>query len=207
MSTPDDELLRKAALGDRDALSTLIERHGPAVRQRFKDGIPKRWQSVLSLDDLMQEAYTDAFHDITAFVPRGVAAFKGWLETIAKHNLLNAIQMLEAEKRGGKRRRIGLHPYGDSSVALYERLVGTKTTPSRHAARNEAQGALEGAIVQLPEDYRQVVRLYDLEGRPVAEVSSALKRSPGAVFMLRARAHRALCRLLGSPSRYLTDFA
>ena len=133
-------------------------------------------------------------------------AFESWLATIAKHNLLNAIQMLEAEKRGGKRRRIEADR-DDSYVALYELLGCTTTTPSRAAARREAHDALRGAIEKLPDDHRQVVQMYDLEGRPVQEVAAAMNRSPGAVFMIRARAHRTLGRLMGTASKYLTDLA
>jgi DNA-directed RNA polymerase specialized sigma24 family protein len=47
--------------------------------------------------------------------------------------------------------------------------------------------------------------MYDLEGRPVQEVAQALGRSPGAVYMLRARAHRRLSEIMGTASRYVTD--
>lgn len=205
MNTMDEDLVARAAGGDRDALCLLLEEHGTGVRKALAGAIPKRWQSMLSIDDVMQETYTDAFLDVSDFVPRGKGSFQRWLATIAKHNLLNAIQMLEAEKRGGNRRRISSEPREDSYVSLFERLGGTTTTPSRHLARREAHTALRYAIEQLPEDYRRAVQLYDLEGRPIEELSSVLKRRPGAVFMLRARAHRALRRLLGAPSKYLSS--
>ena len=205
MNTMDEDLVARAAGGDRDALCQLLEEHGTGVRGALAGAIPKRWQSMLAIDDVMQETYTDAFLDVSDFVSRGRGSFQRWLATIAKHNLLNAIQMLEAEKRGGNRRRIGSEMREDSYVSLYDRLGGTTTTPSRHLARREARTALQHAIEQLPEDYRRAVQLYDLEGRPIEELSSVLKRRPGAVFMLRARAHRALRRILGATSKYLSS--
>jgi len=56
-----DESIRLAVLGDRAALMNLLQHYGPMVRDRFSFQIPKQWQSVLDLDDLMQETYTDAF--------------------------------------------------------------------------------------------------------------------------------------------------
>jgi DNA-directed RNA polymerase specialized sigma24 family protein len=39
--------------------------------------------------------------------------------------------------------------------------------------------------------------MFDLEGRPVQQIASALQRSEGAVYMLRARAHDRLREILG----------
>ena len=62
---------------------------------------------------------------------------------------------------------------------------------------------LNAALNTLPADYRTAVRLYDLEGRPVAEVAGTMGRSAGAVHMLRARAHERLRAFLGTPSKLL----
>ena len=184
----------------------LIERHGPSIRRRFTWKIPKRWQSVLSLDDLMQETYTDAFLHITDFEPRGDSAFESWLATIARHNLINAVEMLEADKRGGQRRRVRFVD-SDAFDTLCDQLGDTHNTPSGHAAKSEACSALMGAMAQLQEDHRIVVQLYDLEGRSAEEVSRLIRRSNGAMFMLRARAHRALRQLMGTASDFLSDCA
>ena len=159
----------------------------------------------MSADDVLQEAYTDAFLNITDFEPRGVDSFAAWLTTIARHNLRHATEALEAEKRGGARRQIERGSDDESYLYLYELLDGTTTTPSRAAALAEAREALDLAIAQLPTDYRRVVRMYDLEGRSTEKVSSEMERSQGAVFMLRARSHRALRRLLGTPLKYFSD--
>ena len=207
MSPSDGELIRQATNGDRVALTTLLENHAGSLRERFRHEIPKRWQSVLSLDDLLQETFTDAFLDIMDFSPRGQGSFEQWLGTIAKHNLLNALEMLEADKRGGDRQRVETDRVEGSYVALYELLGATSTTPSRVAARVESRDALNKAIERLPEDYRRVVAMYDLEGCSVQDVATLLGRSTGSVFMLRARAHKALRKLLGRASGFLSDSA
>ena len=50
-----------------------------------------------------------------------------------------------------------------------------------------------------------MIRLYDLEGRPIAEVAAEMGRSSGAVHMLRARAHDRLRELLGPESAFFTN--
>ena len=203
----EDELLSKAIAGDERALTALLAAHGPAVRRRLTGAIPKRWQSLLSEDDVLQQTYVDAFRDIGRFVGDEGRAFEAWLHTLAKRNMLDGIKMLEADKRGGDRKRIEPGPREDSMVALYEVLGGTITTPSRKAARQEAGDALKKALESLPTAYRQVIELYDLEGRPIEEVAAVLKRSSGATYMLRSRAHRLLCEVMGTESKYLSEKA
>jgi RNA polymerase sigma-70 factor (ECF subfamily) len=204
MMTSDDDVLRRAVAGDRQALVELLEAHGPKVRHALSASFPRKWQSLLSVDDVLQQAYTDAFRAITSLEPRGEGAFAGWLTTLAKRNLVDAIRGLEADKRGGNRQRV-VQPNSDESfVALYEFVAASMTSPSGQAARSEARVHLEKAIEALPEDYKQIVKLYDLQGRPMEEVAKALDRSPGAAYMLRARAHRKLAELLGGASDFLS---
>lgn len=205
MGSTDEQWLAKAVEGDAEALTVLLERHGPTVRQGLSGGIARKWRSVLSVDDVMQQTYTDAFLTIRRFEARESGTFEGWLATLARRNLLDAARLLGAEKRGGDRHRVTPLSHDDSMVALYELVGGSVTTPSRHAARGEAKSALERAIEQLPANYQKVVIMYDLEGRPIDDVATALERSTGAVYMMRARAHDRLGDILGAPQQYLSD--
>ena len=106
--------------------------------------------------------------------------------------------MLEAAKRGGGRQPVSVH--GTDAV---RELPASTSTPSRHVARGEAVAALHRAIRRLPRAQRRVVQLYDLDQRSAGEVGTAMSRSIGAIFMLRARAHRRLCEIMGNASDYL----
>ena len=189
---------------DQDVLTELLKEHAAGIRQRLAGKIPSRWQSVLSLDDIMQQTYVDAFLGFDQFVPGGEDSFAAWLFTIANRNLIDALRMLEADKRGGDRWQALPAVCDDSLLGLYELLGVTDSTPSRLVARGQACSALERALQRLPEDYRQVVRMFDLEGRPMAEVAQVLGRSPGAAYMLRERAHSQLRAALGNVSTYLS---
>ena len=207
MGKPPEDELSRAVHGDREAFVNLMRRHGPVARGAVQGRIPPRWQAVLSEDDVMQQTYADAFVHIGQFVGQSESSFTRWLETIAEHNLCEVLKLLAAEKRGGSRQQIAPHSSDESFVALYELLRVTSSTPSRQAARHEARTALERAIEQLPPDYRRVVQLYDLEGRTIEEVAQALQRRPGAVYMLRERAHRRLRELMGHTSAFFSDSA
>jgi RNA polymerase sigma-70 factor (ECF subfamily) len=204
MGPNQDELLARAVEGDADALGKLLEIHGPPIRRSIAGRIPRRWQALLSEDDVMQQTYADAFRSMAQFESFGDDSFTAWLTRLAQCNLHDAVKMLEREKRGGARRRIEAVGDDGSYAALYELVSATSSTPSRRAARAEARQTLEHAIAQLPEVYRQVVQMYDLAGQDVQAVAAALDRSPGAVYMLRARAHRRLGELLSSATDFLS---
>ena len=204
MGSSDQDLLGQAAGGNGQALAELLEEHTPSVRRQLMGRIPRRWQALLSVEDVLQQTYTDAFLSIDRFDPEGEASFPSWLAVLARYNLVDALRMLEADKRGKHHRRIQPEAREDSFVAFYELLSAGGTTPSRHVARGEAGSVLRRAIQELSETYRQVAQMYDIEGRPVAEVASALNRSTGAIYMIRARAHRRLCELMGNESKYFS---
>lgn len=194
-------LLMRAVAGDEDALTTLLRAHGPAVRAQVAAAIGARWQNVLDADDVMQVTYLEAFLRIDRFQPRGESAFTAWLAQIARNNLRDAVDELSRQKRPQPQDRI-VASGEESAVALMDQLGCTTTTPSHHAGRREVAQAVAHAVARLPDDYATVVRLYDLEGRPVGEVAASLGRSEGAVFMLRARAHDRLREAFGSASQF-----
>ena len=205
MSAPEADLLKQAAKGDDHALSTLLKQHASSIRRAVAGQIPRRWRAVLSEEDVIQETFADAFHDIGRFDPAGHGSFGGWLLRLAKCNLRDAIRMLEAEKRGGDRHRADVRRSGDSHTALIDLLSSDGTTPSRQAATAEARSLLTESIRKLPHDYRAVIQMYDLEGDGVSQIAAALSRSPGAVYMLRARAHDWLRELMGTTGKFFSD--
>jgi len=207
MDTGGDDFVARAIQGDLDALRSLLQRHGPSLRPVLAREIPKRWQALLSADDVLQQTYADAVVAITTLQSTREASFAAWLETTARNNLRDAIKMLEAEKRGGNCHQIHFEP-GDGSVhTLWELLAQRSTTPSRVVARQEAVAALKKAIAELPDGYARVVTLYDIEQRPVGEVARIMERGEGAVFMLRNRAHERLRDILGRASKYFSTGA
>jgi RNA polymerase sigma factor (sigma-70 family) len=191
----EHDLVTRAAQGDSGALSTLLERHGPTVRGRIAGDLPRKWRSVLSVDDVLQQAYTDAFLAIGRFVPQSEGSFLAWLTRLARNALLDALDMLQAAKRGGGRGR--LEPDSARSLTgLLDAVKAISATPSRAVAAQESLDALRRCIDRLPESHRMIIELYDLQQRPIEEVAASLQRSVGAAYMLRARAHRMLAEAL-----------
>lgn len=204
MSFCEESLIAAAVAGDRAALEKLLEYHFPSLCDRLKGAIGPAYRAVLDTDDALQITCMEAFLGIARFHRRGPDAFFGWLLRIAQNNLRDAIRSLDREKREPRKRQVR-DPYGtDSYVGLLANLVGTGTTPSGHAAREEMMTVLKEAIGKLPELYQKVVKLIDLEGNSTDVVAKSLGRTPGAVHMARQRAHDHLSRLMGDSTRFFS---
>jgi RNA polymerase sigma-70 factor (ECF subfamily) len=183
-------------------MTDLLGEHGPEVERSLS--IAPQWRSVLEAADVMQVTYLEAFLEVRRYDPERAEPFRAWLQRIAENNLRDAIRGLQRSKRPqpANRVEIGGGVGVDSTFELYAHLGVTTTTPSRLATHEERVSHLNAALEALPDDYGQVVRLYDLAALPIAEVAGRLKRSSGAVHMLRARAHDRLRELLGSESAW-----
>jgi RNA polymerase sigma factor (sigma-70 family) len=196
----DGRLIEQAVQGDRDALTQLLHKYGPRIRQHLR--ISRTWQDSLDVADVLQVTYLEAFLQIRRLICREPSAFARWLRMIAENNLRNAIRDLRRDKRANPRRRLRSPTPDESTALLLERVARTSMTASRIVTDQESQEALRQAIARLPRPYRTVVEMCDLQGKSPAEVSRTLRRSPGAVHMLRARAHDRLREILGSRSRF-----
>jgi RNA polymerase sigma-70 factor (subfamily 1) len=197
-------LLRKARNGDLEALSELLVRLDPALRRRMRGQIPARHRGAFDEDDVLQVTYCEAFLRFTQFAGNDTVSFLSWITRAAENNLRDAIRELERAKRPPRKHQLKLSFPDDSYAVFLQELVAAGTTPTRHARRAEIQNVITDALADLPPDYARVVRLYDLDGRSIADVAKELGRRPGAVHMLRQRARERLRELLGDESRFFS---
>ncbi|MEQ9616760.1 MAG: sigma-70 family RNA polymerase sigma factor [Phycisphaerales bacterium] len=192
--------------GDEQALAELLAHAGPVVHARIASDIGPQWRGTIEADDVLQVTYLEAFLHIDRVQAEDEAAFVAWLSRIAKNNLRDAIRSLGAAKRPDPRNRQRTKAPTDASyVGLVATLSAAGGTPSVQVAAGEARSFLKAALQALPEDYRAVIRMYDLESQSIEEVCETLGRSAGAVYMLRARAHDALRERMGSASNFFSQ--
>lgn len=162
---------------------------------------------MIDADDVMQVTYMEAFLQIERLSAKDPESFRAWLRRIAQNNLRDAIRELERLKRPHPDRRMHRPAGNDSYVTLIEVLGSSGVTPSRAVAAAEAAAVIQAALTQLPPDYARVITLYDLESLEIADVAEQLGRSPGAVHMLRVRAHDRLRACLLQESDFFTKTA
>ncbi len=205
-TTPEHEaLLVRARAGDLPALVELLDDVGQEVRRRIAHKVSPQWRAILDEDDVMQTTYLEAVTRFDKFTSGSAKDFVSWLSRLAENNLIDGVRALEAAKRPDPSKRVTRRANAtDSATSLVTMLGVTFTTPSVNAAKGEAGSYLLKLVEQLPEVYCRVVKLYDLEGKSIEEISAELGRSQGAIYMLRARAHEQLKDLLGRESRYFS---
>lgn len=202
-----DELLHAAVAGNTEALSTILEIFDDELATHLTGRIARIYQSVLSVDDVLQITYLEVFLRIHQFRPGSPQALLRWLKSCADHNLIDAIRLLEAAKRPSPKRAVAGSIGSDSITTFVAGLVGTETSPLTGVGRADVKTRVETALNELPPVYAKVIRLYDLEGRSIADVCERIGRSSGAVHMIRNRAHDRMRELLGTASKFFSSGA
>jgi RNA polymerase sigma-70 factor (ECF subfamily) len=132
-------------------------------------------------DDLVQEALLRGFRFWHTFTP-GTGA-KAWLFTILRNTFYTRC------KRASRRREVEDHAKCDAALGVVD-------TPDAVVATHETRLRVREAISQLPEAYREAVRLADLEGHSYREVATALGCAEGTVMSRLSRGRKRLAVLL-----------
>ncbi len=169
------ELVAHTKSGDREAFR--------AIMQRYNQRLVRVARAVLRNDDeaedALQDAYLHAFQGIASF--RGEAGLSTWL---------TAITLNEARSRLRKQRpTVDFNSMDESQVIAFP---GTASDPESEAARSQIRGLLEKAIDALPEEFRVVFILREVEGCSVEETAAQLDLNPQTVKTRHFRARRAL---------------
>lgn len=199
--------IQAAVEGDSGALSAILEAFHDELTKHLIGRIARPFQSVLSVDDVLQVTYLEVFIRIRQFRPGTAEALLRWLKKSTDHNLIDAVRLLKADKRPPPTRAVTAAAGADSFTNFVSSLAGTGTSPPSAAGRSDVQGCVKAAMKELPPIYADVVQHYDLDGKSIDEVCKIVGRSRGAVHMLRARAHDRLRELLGTASKYFSSGA
>ena len=166
-------------------------------------------KTVVTAEDILQESLLHAWRDRKRFEWQGIKSFRAWLLTIADHRIQDAADRTAADKRGGGRRDVPLAAYGGGGGATTTSdvpdLPAGSTTPSRLAAYREQAEVMRAALDDLPEEYRDIVRLRLFEHCALEEIAARLGLGASAVrHRFRKGSELYLGRLraaLGSQSR------
>jgi RNA polymerase sigma factor (sigma-70 family) len=118
--------------------------------------------------------------------------------------------LLTSDHGSGSARTEPPHPEDDAPASppgydlLDDRNVGLAdkaASPSSNPSRREEEVLVEESLVQLPDDYRQVILLRHREHRSFADAARVMNRSEEAIKSLWARAIKKLQIILGAKSR------
>jgi len=189
----DLDLARRIGARDEQAFEAVMRTHN---RMLFRLA-----RSILKDDaeaeDALQEAYLAGYRNIASF--RGGAKLSTWLARIVINEAYGRLR-----KRSRMASVIPLEPSaarsGDGAASLEEGVMSDETVerPEAAAMRAELRRMLERRIDELPEQFRTVFVLREVEELSVEETAACLDLPPATV---RTRAFRARALLRDSLAR------
>ena len=194
-------LLDAARRGDRAAAGELLPRYADWLRLLARLQIDRGLQAKLDASDVAQQALLEACQALPNFRGSTEAELIAWLRSILAGVLGDAFRRYHATQARDPAREVSLEAELDgSSRRLGQLLADTGPLPSAEAVRHEQGVLLANALSRLPEDYREVIVLRNLEGLSHEDVAARMGRAVGAVRMLWLRALSCLRRELGQGS-------
>lgn len=185
MTEPTENLVRRAASRDPQAVQELLVQHLPQLQGWLRLRMGPALRANESAVDLAQSVARDVLAELDQFEWRGEAAFRHWLYTRAQHKLQDRVRFVSAKRRDPAR----LSPRTSSMLAG---CYASVASPSHEAASAETLERIEAAFDTLTEDQREAVTLFRLCGFSHAEIAERMGKSAGAVRNL---VYRALSRL------------
>lgn len=191
------DCLERARRGDAAAREQLFASCRSYVALLARANVGRWMQSKVDASDLVQQTLLDAHRDFERFAGQSEGEWLAWLRQILAHNTGDVVRHFGAAEKRAARREVPLGGAGpDDSAGLAWEPPAPGASPSQLAVSNENELLLAEAIEKLPDDYRDVIVLRNLQRLPFDEVASRLNRSRPAAQMLWARAVQKLRELL-----------
>lgn len=180
MAEEDRELLSRAQAGEMDAFEDLVERHRDKVF-----GVAQRiLRSAADAAEVAQDTFLSAYQHLMEF--RGEAAFGSWVHRIAANQALmrlrhqKVVQSAVDELRGPEFNHRG--SLIDPPRPEWARDAEDQVLDA------ELREAIQQATDRLPDAYKQVFLLKDVEGLSYEQIAEATGDSIPAI---KSRLHRA----------------
>ncbi len=176
--TTEAALIERILAGEKELFHELIRPYERRVYLTVFSMVKNETEA----EDAAQETVISAYRHLASF--RGDAKFSTWLTTIA---INEGRKRLRKAKRAAEE-SIEEQAEGHEGDFTPAPLTDWREIPLEALERKELRQALRSAVAELPDIYRQVFTLRDLEELNVEETAEALGINPGAV---KVRLHRA----------------
>ncbi len=180
----DHEIITRILHGEKNLYSLIVRRYN----QRLYRVAMSIINDDAEVEDVMQVAYINAYENLGKFAFK--ASFSTWLTRI----LINE-SLLRLKKRG---KSINMND-DTMDKEIYQQHKIEVQTPVAKMLNSELKFALEEAIRQLPEKYRAVFIMREIEDMNVAETQACLDISEANV---KVRLNRAKALLKDSLSQF-----
>jgi RNA polymerase sigma-70 factor (ECF subfamily) len=190
---PDPEHpLAEVQQGRGEHLGTLLELYRNYLHLLARTQIDLHLRGRVSPSDVVQETFLQACRHFRRFRGSSEQELLAWLRRILINCLARVVEKQVKARKRDVRREVSLYRHRkaveSSSAAVEAALAGQHSSPSAQAQRRELAARVAEQLAKLPEAYREVIVLRNLEGLPFEEVGRRMGRSAGAVRVLWLRA-------------------
>jgi len=170
----DEEVVARVLGGETNLFEIVMRRYN----QRLYRVARAILRNDSEAEDVMQDAYVRAYEHLGQFAGR--AKFSTWLTRIAVH------EALMRRRRGNRYQE--LQPMSEREEDPMEAFPSMALNPEQQASTSQIRGLLEEAVEQLPDAYRAVFILRDVEEINTIETAAVLNLTEENV---KIRLHRA----------------
>ncbi|MGD8754215.1 MAG: sigma-70 family RNA polymerase sigma factor [Desulfobacterales bacterium] len=175
----DFELIRAINSGQYDRFPDLVKRY----EQKLYNFSLRMCRDAADAEDIVQETFLNVFKYLKDF--RYETKFKNWLYRVAASTCIKK----RRKSKFAPQRELSLDEfYPQSEAEVSDQVPDWAQMPLDKVLSNELLDKINEAIVTLPEKYRLVIVLRDIEGFSTAETAQILNLSDANV---KVRLHRA----------------
>ncbi len=191
ISTEDAALVADLKAGSEDAFAILIAQY----HQPLFSLIARSINDPADAADITQEVFIKVFRSIRGF--HGDASLRTWLYRIALHEASNQRRWWSRHKKQEVTIDSSYDQEEDgNSVCLSATLADDGNSPFDNVAQSEVRERVEAALRQIPEVFRTVVVLREIEGFAYEEIAEILNINHGTVKSRLTRGRSALKALI-----------
>lgn len=170
----DEEVVNRVRAGETALYEIIMRRYNQRLYRVARAIVREDGEA----EDVMQSAYVHAYEHLDQFAGR--APFGAWLTRIAVHEALYCLR---------KRGRLDQLEDSESAFGAGANMAEKSPDPEQITTRAELRELLEEAILELPEQYRTVLMLRDVEELSTAETAVALSLTEENVKVRLHRGH------------------
>lgn len=191
--TDDAALVAELKAGNEQAFSLLIAQY----HQQIYSLISRSLQNPEDAADITQDVFIKVFRSIASF--HGDSSLRTWLYRIALHEASNQRRWWSRHKKQEVTIDSSSSPDEDGqSLCLSATLTCQRDSPFDQAAQAQLRERVEAALRELPEAFRTVVVLREIEGFAYEEIAEILDTNLGTVKSRLTRGRSALRNLLAA---------
>jgi RNA polymerase sigma-70 factor (ECF subfamily) len=172
--------------GSDEAFAWLLARYQQPLYNLIYRVLPNPCDAA----DITQEVFVKVFRGIGRF--HGEASLRTWIYRIALHEALNQRRWWSRHRKNEVTIESDEPGRGEEQHGgIGESLVDKQESPFEAAAHAEIAAQVEAALREVPEPFRTVVVLRDIEGFGYEEIAEILNANLGTVKsrLMRGRAH------------------